>query len=600
MQLLALPEVGVKVTGEGKQSFGTAQSLVGGANRSDWLAVLASNGVGTAESLMKGGTGAKLTLKTQTDLTGLGNAGALASELSSTPLPQAVADGGAVGAGSASASAPATSTDLANLNLPPAPNSAAVSTAAVAQVDDLVANEEASLATEVSGIVSSVSTPSAGATGKSSATPDNSGNSRAGTQRTKKAESSESAPKQAAQAVATVLVPSIPSAATPVQVSLPQVQSMSSAVTGSLGMGTVPEQTQNAGDLFNRDQSTAPKEAGRGQPSSSQYATIEARLSTNSGSTAPIATPVTPTQVTEPAGQSENLSDRSQGLPSKLNVTASTASNASASIGTPASGSDPVSASASDPSSSSLQNAVRQAGSESSKRSSNSGEVAQIRSVRSSDATATATVRIAAQPDGVTSNPLNQVQAATAAHAAMATKAHSSGGYQASAAGVSGADTFAAIDKSDGRSGPTWTQASGNHAEAGFQDPQLGWISVRADISGTGVHASLVGSSDAAAQVLGDQLSGLRSHLAEQGSRVADVGVALPQSSSGDGGTQQGMGQNQGYQQNPQSQSPSPGTVAVPASATASNANNQVLAETATGPAINSALWQNSSISVFA
>jgi flagellar hook-length control protein FliK len=109
---------------------------------------------------------------------------------------------------------------------------------------------------------------------------------------------------------------------------------------------------------------------------------------------------------------------------------------------------------------------------------------------------------------------------------------------------TSAQDTFAALDQQTSWSVPTWTHAAGQHAEAGFRDPELGWVGVRADLSASGVHATVVPSSADAAQALGSHLAGLNSHLAEQHAAIATLSMASPGESGAGGGiaqhTQQG------------------------------------------------------------
>jgi hypothetical protein len=66
-------------------------------------------------------------------------------------------------------------------------------------------------------------------------------------------------------------------------------------------------------------------------------------------------------------------------------------------------------------------------------------------------------------------------------------------------AAVESAETFAALDATAAPGRPAWIHTGAQQAEAGFQDPELGWVGVRADASGSGIHAQLVaGSTDAA------------------------------------------------------------------------------------------------------
>lgn len=108
---------------------------------------------------------------------------------------------------------------------------------------------------------------------------------------------------------------------------------------------------------------------------------------------------------------------------------------------------------------------------------------------------------------------------------------------------ASAPDTFAALDGETSLGAPTWTHAGGQHAEAGFRDPDLGWVGVRADLNASGVHATLVPSSADAAQALSGHVAGLTSHLAEQHAPVATLGMASPDGNAAGDGTSQHMQQ---------------------------------------------------------
>jgi hypothetical protein len=122
------------------------------------------------------------------------------------------------------------------------------------------------------------------------------------------------------------------------------------------------------------------------------------------------------------------------------------------------------------------------------------------------------------------------------------------------AAGAGSSETFAALDAETATGTPTWIHAGAQRAEAGFQDPALGWIGVRADGSGGGIHAALVPGSADAAQALGGLLAGLNAYLAEQHTPVESLTLAAPESRSAEAGTDQsasqgmhpGTGQNSG------------------------------------------------------
>jgi len=125
-------------------------------------------------------------------------------------------------------------------------------------------------------------------------------------------------------------------------------------------------------------------------------------------------------------------------------------------------------------------------------------------------------------------------------------------------------ETFSALDADVAPGALTWTHAGARQAEAGFEDPALGWIGVRAESNGAGVHASLVPGSAAAAQELGTHLEGLNAYLAEHHTPLESLAMAAPEGRGagheGEPGSNQGMNQssnqssNQGTGQNPQQQ----------------------------------------------
>jgi hypothetical protein len=148
----------------------------------------------------------------------------------------------------------------------------------------------------------------------------------------------------------------------------------------------------------------------------------------------------------------------------------------------------------------------------------------------------------------------------------------STGASTGCVAGKASSETFAALDAGTAPGAPTWIHAGLQRAEAGFQDPALGWVGVRADLSAGGVHASLVPGSSDAAQTLGDHLAGLSSYLAGQHMPVETVTLASPEGKwagpVGDQGASQGMnhGAGEGGFSEPQSNPPPVSPSAVPAS----------------------------------
>jgi hypothetical protein len=129
-------------------------------------------------------------------------------------------------------------------------------------------------------------------------------------------------------------------------------------------------------------------------------------------------------------------------------------------------------------------------------------------------------------------------------------------GSSSAATGPDGREVFTTLDSGSTTGAPTWVHAGTQHAEAGFQDPALGWVGVRADVSGGSVHASVVPNSTDAAQALSSQLSGLNSYLSEHHTEVETVTLAQPDGrwspTSTDQGANQGMhqGSGQGGNQN--------------------------------------------------
>jgi hypothetical protein len=105
-------------------------------------------------------------------------------------------------------------------------------------------------------------------------------------------------------------------------------------------------------------------------------------------------------------------------------------------------------------------------------------------------------------------------------------------------------ETFAALDAQAASGTPTWIHAGSQRAEAGFQDPALGWVSVRAGLSGGGIHAALVPDSADAAQALGGHMAGLNAYLAEHHTPVETLTLAAPDGRAVESAMDQNAGQN--------------------------------------------------------
>ena len=126
---------------------------------------------------------------------------------------------------------------------------------------------------------------------------------------------------------------------------------------------------------------------------------------------------------------------------------------------------------------------------------------------------------------------------------------HAGAGAEGLTAGAGSVNAFAALDAGSARSDPAWIHAGAQRAEAGFNDPDLGWVGVRADLAGGSVHAAVLSGSAEAAQALGGHLAGLSAHLAEHHIEVGSVSMAAPARQdlgAGAGGFQQGTAQQQG------------------------------------------------------
>ena len=117
------------------------------------------------------------------------------------------------------------------------------------------------------------------------------------------------------------------------------------------------------------------------------------------------------------------------------------------------------------------------------------------------------------------------------------------------AAGSGGASTFAALDSASGHAEQSWIHTGPQHAEAGFQDPALGWVGVRADVNAGVVHATVIPGSADAAQALDGHMAGLNAYLSNEHQHVETLTLAAPPSSNG--GFTMGQGAGQGMNQNP-------------------------------------------------
>ena len=125
----------------------------------------------------------------------------------------------------------------------------------------------------------------------------------------------------------------------------------------------------------------------------------------------------------------------------------------------------------------------------------------------------------------------------------------------ATVAKLGGGETFEALDAAGTLASPAWIHAGSQRAEAGFEDPALGWVGVRAESAAGRVHAEVVSGSSDAAQALSGHMAGLNAYLAEHHAQVETLTLTAPESrgigmasdrNPGEAGTQQGSGQQSG------------------------------------------------------
>lgn len=122
------------------------------------------------------------------------------------------------------------------------------------------------------------------------------------------------------------------------------------------------------------------------------------------------------------------------------------------------------------------------------------------------------------------------------------TRLRAQGATEAPASSMHAPETFAAMDAA-GPAGPTWVHVGARKAEAGFQDPSLGWVSVRAEAGGGGIHAALVGGTVEAAQSLSAHLAGLHAFLEQLQTPLQSIHVTPAESAWIGAGAHAGMQQ---------------------------------------------------------
>jgi hypothetical protein len=115
-------------------------------------------------------------------------------------------------------------------------------------------------------------------------------------------------------------------------------------------------------------------------------------------------------------------------------------------------------------------------------------------------------------------------------------------------------EAFAAMDAGMNDGSAKWIIADSHRAEAGFQDPALGWISIRAQAGPVGIHATVLPSSETAAEVLSGHLAGLNAHIANHYEHMNTVTVSFPGTGWNGAGRETSQGNDRGSSQNDRQQ----------------------------------------------
>ncbi len=152
---------------------------------------------------------------------------------------------------------------------------------------------------------------------------------------------------------------------------------------------------------------------------------------------------------------------------------------------------------------------------------------------------------VVAQPSGAAADASAWVRNPVGAHEALSAASSVAAGATGTQ-DITAREAIASLDAAPAVGTPSWLHAASRQAEAGFQDPALGWVGVRADLNGGIVHATVVTSSSEAAQALSGHLPGLSSYLTEQQTPVATLTVTTSGGSGLEAGVDQSMQQSAG------------------------------------------------------
>jgi len=112
---------------------------------------------------------------------------------------------------------------------------------------------------------------------------------------------------------------------------------------------------------------------------------------------------------------------------------------------------------------------------------------------------------------------------------------------QSSYAGLADRELVATLDANRDESVPTWIRVNKHAVEAGYQDPELGWVTVRAHAESSGIHAALVPGSMEATLPLSNHLAGLNAYLADHHAGIHPVSISSPEIARDELSTGQGM-----------------------------------------------------------
>lgn len=153
------------------------------------------------------------------------------------------------------------------------------------------------------------------------------------------------------------------------------------------------------------------------------------------------------------------------------------------------------------------------------------------------------------------------------------------------------ANPFATLDREPLTPPAAWIHTGATRAEAGYFDPSLGWVSVRAEASGNALHAAIVPASAEAAQALGMHLAGLNTYLADHHGATAQLSIAEPETQNSFAGHSglDASSQQPGARQQERDGESSAAPTSDPVSRRSSDANTPVPAgqEIASAPAVS-------------